>query len=199
MKSTADSVPPRGEWTGSVRPVRPGGRWSRFLWSLIYPTTNQRVMPTVSGLALIGLALGIGSAAYNAANNILFITLSLLLACLILSGVMSWVNLRRVSWLLHVPRPLRAGQAAPVTLELHNGKSLVPVYGLWFELAARLVAAGPRRPEATIRANSGQFSRAALTTARISRGFRTLNRSASSSKSSRVISWNFPFTLIRCW
>jgi len=55
-------------------------------------------MPTVSGLALIGLALGIGSAAYNAANNILFITLSLILSCLILSGVMSWVNLRGVSW-----------------------------------------------------------------------------------------------------
>ena len=55
-------------------------------------------MPTVPGLVLIGLALGIGSAAYNAASNILFITLSLLLACLILSGVMSWLNLRGVCW-----------------------------------------------------------------------------------------------------
>ena len=132
-------------------------RWSGFLWWLVYPTSTQRVVPTVSGLVLIGLALGIGSAAYNAANNILFITLSLLLSCLILSGVMSWVNLRGVSWLLLVPRPLRAGQEAPVTLELRNRKSLVPVYGLWFDLVTRPVAAGPRRPEATIRATSGQI------------------------------------------
>jgi uncharacterized protein (DUF58 family) len=157
MNSQSEAAPPRAEWDGPSIRVRQPGRWSEFLWSLVYPTTNQRVMPTVSGLALIGLALGIGSAAYNAANNILFITLSLILSCLILSGVMSWVNLRGVSWLLLVPRPLRAGQEAPVTLELRNRKSRVPVYGLWFDLVARPVAAGPRRPEATIRATSGQI------------------------------------------
>jgi uncharacterized protein (DUF58 family) len=128
-----------------------------LLWSLIYPTTNQRVVPTLSGMVLIGLAFGIGSAAYNASNNILFITLSLLLSCLILSGVMSWINLRGVSWNLMVPRPMRAGQEAPVALELKNRKSLVPVYGLWFDLVTRPVATGPRRPEATIRATSGQI------------------------------------------
>jgi len=95
--------------------------------------------------------------AYNAANNILFITLSLLLSCLILSGVMSWANLRGVSWLLQVPRPLRARQEAPSRSKLRNRKSLVPVYGLWFDLTTRPVAAGPRRPEATWRANSGQI------------------------------------------
>jgi uncharacterized protein (DUF58 family) len=114
-------------------------------------------MPTVSGLVLIGLALSIGSAAYNAANNILFIALSLLLSCLILSGVMSWFNLRGVSWLLLVPRPLRAGQEAPVTLELRNQRSLVPAYGLWFDLVTRPVVAGRRKPEATLRATSGQI------------------------------------------
>ncbi len=150
------AVPVAGGRDGGFRGRRPG-RWSEFLWSLVFPTTNQRVMPTVSGWVLIGLALGIGSAAYNAANNILFITLSLLLACLILSGVMSWFNLRGVSWHLLVPRPLRAGQEASITLELRNGKSLIPVYGLWFDLLARPVATGPRRPEATIRASSGQI------------------------------------------
>jgi uncharacterized protein (DUF58 family) len=156
MNLKSETAPPQAQWDSPRRRGR-SGRWSGFLWSLIYPTTNQRVVPTLSGLVLIGLAFAIGSAAYNAANNILFITLSLLLSCLILSGVMSWVNLRRVSWLLLVPRPLRAGQAAPVALELQNRKSLVPVYGLWFDLVTRPVAAGPRRPEATIRASSGQI------------------------------------------
>ena len=157
MDFQSNTASPRVEWNGPGIGVRRRGRWSEFLWSLVYPTTNQRVVPTLPGLVLIGLAFGIGSAAYNAANNILFITLSLLLSCLILSGVMSWVNLRGVSWHLLVPRPLRAGQEAPVTLELRNRKSLVPVYGLWFDLVTRPVAAGPRRPEATIRATSGQI------------------------------------------
>jgi uncharacterized protein (DUF58 family) len=153
---------PGPERIGADSRAHRAGWWSGFLWSLIYPTTNQRVMPTVSGWVLIGLAFGIGSAAYNAANNILFIALALLLSCLILSGVMSWVNLRGVSWLILVSRPLRAGQEAPVTLELRNCKSLVPAYGLWFDLLTRPVATGPRRPEATIRATSGQI-RAAFT------------------------------------
>jgi uncharacterized protein (DUF58 family) len=145
------------DWEG------PGGRalrrwcWSEFLWALVFPANTQRVRPTVSGLVLIGLALGIGSAAYNAANNILFITLSLLLACLILSGVMSWFNLRGICWRLLLAPPLRAGQEKPVTLELWNRKRLLPTYGLSFALTARPVPAGPPRAEATFRATSGEI------------------------------------------
>jgi len=157
MSSQSDTSPPQAEWAGPSIHVRRRVCWSEFLWALIYPTRNQRVTPTVSGVVLIGLAFAIGSAAYNAANNILFITLSLLLACLILSGVMSWFNLRGVCWRMLVPRPLRAGQEAPVALELWNRKRLVPVYGLWFELMARPIPSGPQRPEATIRATSGQI------------------------------------------
>jgi len=157
MSFQSDTAPPADEWADPAARGKRRFRWSEFLWTLVYPTRNHRVTPTVSGLVLIGLALGVGSAAYNASNNILFITLSLLLACLILSGVMSWFNLRGVRWRLLVPRPLRAGQEAPVALELWNRKRLVPTYGLWFELMARPVPRGPQRPEATIRATSGQI------------------------------------------
>ena len=150
------------DWSGPGVRGRRRWRWSEILWALIYPSRTQRVMPTVSGVVLIGLALGIGSAAYNAASNILFITLSLLLACLILSGVMSWLNVRGVCWRLLLAPPLRAGQEKPVTLELWNRKRLLPTYGLWFELTARPVPAGPQRPEATFRATSGEI-RAAFT------------------------------------
>ena len=157
-------------WHGPTLRDRSRFRWSEFLWSLIYPVRNHRIMPTVPGLVLIGLALGIGSAAYNTASNILFITLSLLLACLILSGVMSWLNLRGVCWRLLLQPPARAGQKTPVTLELWNRKTLLPTYGLWFELTARPVAAGPQRAEATIRASSAEiraaFARVEQATAR---------------------------------
>jgi uncharacterized protein (DUF58 family) len=145
------------DWQGPGVRGRRRWRWSELLWALVYPARTQRVRPTVSGLVLIGLALGIGAAAYNAASNVLFITLSLLLACLILSGVMSWLNLRGVCWRLLLAPPLRAGQEKPVTLELWNRKQLLPTYGLWFELTARPVPAGPSRPETTFRATSDEI------------------------------------------
>jgi len=106
------------------------------LWSLLYPPKGHRVYPTLSGVVLISLAMGIGTAAYNTANNILFITLALLLSCLILSGVLSWMNLARISWRLRTERALRAGQETVVVLEVRNGKRLLPTYGLQFEVRA---------------------------------------------------------------
>ena len=124
------------DWSGpGARTRRRGGlRWRRLLWSLVYPRNAERILPTVPGVFLIALCMGIGMAAYNTANNILFITLSLLLACLILSGVLSWLNFKGVTWRLVVAPPLRAGQSAAMALELRNTKQFLPTYGLWFEV-----------------------------------------------------------------
>jgi uncharacterized protein (DUF58 family) len=124
----------RGPWAASRK--RREGRWRTLLWSLLYPPRGHRIAPTITGVLLIVVSLGIGTAAYNTANNILFITLSLLLSCLVLSGVLSWLNLRDVAWRLHYAGPWRAGQTQSVALELRNGKTLIPTYGLWFDLAA---------------------------------------------------------------
>lgn len=135
--------------------------WSALLWSLIYPQGRQRILPTVSGVLLIGLSFGIGLAAYNASNNILFITLSLLLACLILSGVLSWLNFRKVTWRLQVAPPLRAGQEAVVTLGVRNEKRVLPTYGLWFDVAARsLEGDGVGRAETTFTARGAEVKAA---------------------------------------
>jgi uncharacterized protein (DUF58 family) len=147
-------APPRGgdpgDWGG---PAGPGRRepftWNRLLWSIIHPQRGHRILPTVPGVVLIALSFGIGTAAYNSSSNILFITLSLLLACLILSGVLSWLNLRGVRWRLQLSPPLRAGHDAVVALDLRNGKRFLPTYGLWFEFGAR-----PARPETEQRAES---------------------------------------------
>jgi uncharacterized protein (DUF58 family) len=117
--------------------------WRRLLWALVFPRNRQRIQPTISGTMLIALSLGIGSAAYNSANNILFITLALLLACLVFSGVLAWLNLRGVAWRLQLEPPWRAGEDAAVGLELRNGKRVLPTYGLWFELKANARPAGP--------------------------------------------------------
>lgn len=119
----------------------------------MWPRRRDRIQATVSGAVLIGLSLGIGTAAYNSASNILFIALSLLLACLLLSGVLSWLNLRRVRWALDIQPPLRVGQDAEVGLLLHNGKRFLPTYALWFEFAAAPFSKGePAKPETTLTA-----------------------------------------------
>jgi uncharacterized protein (DUF58 family) len=117
----------------------------------VYPQRGHRILPTIPGLVLIGLSFGIGTAAYNSPSNILFITLSLLLACLILSGVLSWLNLRGVRWRLRVAPPLRVGHDMVIALELRNTKRFLPTYGLWFEFAARSAApAAEQRAESTV-------------------------------------------------
>lgn len=149
-------------WSGPGTRTRRRFTWNALLWSLVYPQRGHRIRPTVSGVLLIGLSMGIGTAAYNSSSNILFITLSLLLACLILSGVLSWLNLRGVEWRLQLAPPLRAGHESAVALELRNGKSFLPTYGLWFELAAQATHDGPQqRAESTLTAR-GIDVRAAL-------------------------------------
>jgi uncharacterized protein (DUF58 family) len=135
--------------------------WNRLLWALVFPQRRHRIMLTASGALLTVLAFGIGSAAYNSANNILFITLALLLACLILSGVLSWFNFARVHWRLQLTPPWRAGQAAVIGVELDNRKRFLPTYGLWFDLAARPAATQPAKAETTFTAR-GRDVRTAL-------------------------------------
>ena len=121
--------------------------WHTVLWAILFPRKRHRIALTLPGLFLMALAMGIGTAAYNTASNILFITLSLLLACLLLSGLLSWFNLMGLRWRLRPPGPWRAGHETLVTVEVHNDKRWLPTYSLWFELAAQ-----PRRipePEST--------------------------------------------------
>ncbi len=141
MATTAEIAPPPGytEWQGpwSAARRRRGRRFHTLLWSLLYPPPRaERVTPTITGILLIAVSLAIGTAAYNTSNNILYITLSMLLSCLVLSGVLSWLNLRELGWRLQLAGPWRAGQERPIALELRSEKTLLPTYALWFELEA---------------------------------------------------------------
>jgi uncharacterized protein (DUF58 family) len=142
--------PAAADWHGpGAEDRRRGFSWHRLVWALVFPPRRHRISPTVPGLFLMILAMGIGTAAYNTASNILFITLSLLLACLLLSGLMSWFNFRGVCWRLRAPGPWRAGHETLVTVEVRNRKQWLPTYGLWFELLTqpRLAPAGEKPAE----------------------------------------------------
>jgi uncharacterized protein (DUF58 family) len=120
---------------GAPRRARRAFRWQTLVWALVFPAKRHRIGVTVPGLFLIGLAMGIGTAAYNTASNILFITLSLLLACLLLSGLLSWFNFMGVRWRVRPGGPWRAGHETMVSLDVQNAKRWLPTYGLWFDLA----------------------------------------------------------------
>ncbi|MCC5023650.1 MAG: hypothetical protein J6386_13085 [Candidatus Synoicihabitans palmerolidicus] len=96
------SVSPAPAWSGpgADRKKTRELTWRKLLWSFLYPSRGQRIMPTISGILFISVSLGIGSAAYNTSNNILFITLSLLLACL------HW------QWRAVGAQPVQSGRAA---------------------------------------------------------------------------------------
>ena len=163
VESSVLSVPrDSAEWSGPGSRVRRRFTWNALLWSMVWPSRGHRILPTVSGTILISLAMGIGTAAYNSSSNILFITLSLLLSCLILSGVLSWLNLRGVAWRLQLVGPLRAGHDASAALELRNAKSFLPTYGLWFDLAASAVANAPVQPVESTLTGKGLDVRAML-------------------------------------
>ena len=111
--------------------------WHALVWMLVFPKRRHRIALTIPGLFLMALAMGIGTAAYNTASNILFITLSLLLACLLLSGLLSWFNFMGMRWRIRPPGAWRAWHETLVTVELANGKRWLPTYSLWFELASQ--------------------------------------------------------------
>jgi uncharacterized protein (DUF58 family) len=126
------------DWHGpGVKAARRPFSWHGLLWKLVFPPRRHRIGLTVPGLFLMVTAMGIGTAAYNTANNILFITLSLLLACLLLSGLLSWFNLMGVCWRLRPQGPWRAGHEALVSVEVQNRKRWLPSYSLWFELSTQ--------------------------------------------------------------
>lgn len=125
------------------------GYWQRTLWSLVYPLKLSRAEPTASGIILIVLSMGLGLAAYNSANNILFITVALLLASLLLSGLLSWLNMGKVEAELQGCSPCRVGECMLVQVKTFNRGKNFPSYGIWLDLRAEPEAASPVPPQRT--------------------------------------------------
>lgn len=118
----------------------------RLLKQLWFNPTGHKTLPTKSGIVLILLALGIGSAAYNTSSNILFIVLALLLSSLLLSGLLSWMNFKGTKWRLFLERHFRVGEVVPVGIEITNEKSFLPTQSLWFYLKAHTANEARRLP-----------------------------------------------------
>jgi uncharacterized protein (DUF58 family) len=105
--------------------------WRERLRSLFRP--HRRLKFTREGKFFIGITFGVGFAAMNTANNLLYLMLGMLLALIIVSGVMSELSLRDLTVVRRLPLRAQVGRAHLVEIEVFNHKSRVPSYAIEVE------------------------------------------------------------------
>jgi uncharacterized protein (DUF58 family) len=94
---------------------------------------RRRLRVTREGKYFVGITLGVGMAAINTGNNLLYLLLGLLLALILVSGVMSELSLRRLTVLRRLPARAQAGRAHLVEIEVFNHKGQLPSYAIEVE------------------------------------------------------------------
>ena len=149
----------------------------------------RTLRPTRAGWTFFALTFGVGFAALNTGNNLLYLVLSLMLAFLVLSGVLSESALRGIGLRRRIPRELHDGGVHLVALEITNTQRRVPAFALVVEDRVR-ERGGPERPAGRVfalRIGPGE-------TERRSYRFRPTRRGPFEFTSFRV-STRFPFGL----
>jgi uncharacterized protein (DUF58 family) len=79
----------------------------------------------------------VGLAAFNTNNNLLFIVFSAILATLVVSGMISRMNLAELAIRLDFPLNIDARQEVPLSMHLHNLKRWIPVFSILVKSQAR--------------------------------------------------------------
>jgi len=82
----------------------------------------RQLKTTRIGKTYIALSLGVGLAALNTGNNLLYLMLGLLLSFIISSGILSELNIRHISLTRILPSHPRAGEACTVLYEVRTSK-----------------------------------------------------------------------------
>jgi uncharacterized protein (DUF58 family) len=93
----------------------------------------RRLKFTREGKFFVGITLGVGFAAVNTANNLLYLLLGMLLALIVVSGLMSELSLRDLTVVRRLPLRAQVGRAHLVEIEVFNHKGKVPSYAIEVE------------------------------------------------------------------
>ncbi len=104
---------------------------SRFPWARLRPP--RRLKFTREGKFFVGITLGVGFAAINTGNNLLYLLLGMLLALIIVSGLMSELSLRDLTVVRRLPTRAQVGRPHLVEIEVFNHKRRVPSYAIEVE------------------------------------------------------------------
>jgi uncharacterized protein (DUF58 family) len=111
------------------RPYQPPALLGRRAWWR--PPRKLRV--TREGKYFIGITFGVGFAAINTGNNLLYLLLGMLLALIVVSSVMSELSLRRLTVVRRLPPRAQVGRPHLVEVEVHNHKGKIPSYAIEIE------------------------------------------------------------------
>ena len=145
-----------------VAPPReqPWPRWP--LWFGFFSRDREGKTPswrrstfTRLGRWYCGLTVGIGFAAINTGNNLLFLVLGVLLSSIIVSGVLSENALREIKLTRQLPLEASVGKPVLIGLTVVNEKKRAPSFSLELrelkgqvsrrDISSRALAAGARR------------------------------------------------------
>lgn len=94
------------------------------------PAWKRKLTFTRLGRWYTGLTIGIGLAAINTGNNLLFLVLGMLLASIVVSGILSEQSLKQVRVERRLPAGVSAGQPALIGLVARNSKKRAPSFSL---------------------------------------------------------------------
>jgi uncharacterized protein (DUF58 family) len=98
---------------------------------------HRTIRPTRDGWWCLGAAVGLGFAAMNTGNNLLYLLASLLLGLIIVSGILSEQSMRRLRLASVVPEEIYAGRPALLGARVVNDKRRLPTYSIALEGGGR--------------------------------------------------------------
>ena len=105
----------------------------RFLRSVFTWKAPRKLKFTREGKYYVGITLGVGFAAINTGNNLLYLLLGMLVSLMLVSGVMSELSLRDLTVTRRLPTRAQVGRAHLVEIEVYNHKKRVPSYAIEVE------------------------------------------------------------------
>jgi len=102
---------------------------SRRVWA----RRRRALRATRAGWCFIVIVFGVGFAALNTGNNLLYLVLALMLAFLVLSGLLSETALRGLGVERRLPRELFARSPNRIVLSVHNPQRRVATFAISVE------------------------------------------------------------------
>ena len=108
---------------------------SRF-WQAVrrrFKRRARRLRFTREGKYFVGITIGIGLAAINTGNNLLYLLLGWMISVIVASGVLSELSLRGLVVTRQPPPKIHAGRPFLMGISLRNGKARLPSFSIEIE------------------------------------------------------------------
>ena len=93
----------------------------------------RKLKVTREGKYFIGITFGVGFAAINTGNNLLYLLLGMLLSMIVVSGVLSELSLRELTVVRRLPPRAQVARPHLVEIEVFNHKRRIPSYAIEVE------------------------------------------------------------------